>query len=181
MEQVLIDGLKYPTGKFKKTETFTEQDLNDRMQILQEFPAVLRKEASTITDIELEYIHRPEGWTVRELVHHLADSHINAFIRVKLALTEDNPTIKPYIESLWAKLPDSHTMPIEPSLKIIEGVHERLVALLKTLAPIELERTVYHSEYQRQFTVSHFVFLYSWHCGHHLAHIKNARKFKNQF
>lgn len=181
MEQVMLDELKYPTGKFKKPETFTAQELNDRIKILEEFPALLRKEVTGITEAELEYLHRPEGWTVREIVHHLADSHVNAFIRTKLTLTEDNPAIKPYKEALWAKLPDSYTMPIESSLKILEGIHDRFTALLKTLNSTEMERTCFHSEYQRQFTVSHFVFLYSWHCGHHLAHIKNARKHKNKF
>jgi hypothetical protein len=181
MEQVALDGLKYPTGKFKKPESFTAEDIKERISIIRDFPAFLSKEVWILDDESLKYLHRPDGWTVKQIVHHLADSHMNAFIRIKLALTENNPTIKPYIEAEWAKLPDSTDAPVEWSLKLIEGLHHRWEVLLLSLTEADLKKTVMHPEYNRQMSISDLIFLYSWHCGHHLGHIKNAKKFKNKF
>jgi len=180
MEQVALDELKYPTGKYKKPESFTLQEVKDKVKILQELPLALINEVTGLDEPTLSYLHRPDGWTIKQLVHHLADSHMNAFIRIKLALTEENPTIKPYEEAKWAKLPDNN-VPIDASLKIIEGVHQRWTTLLLTLNNADLERTVVHPEHGRQMKVGELVFLYAWHCGHHLTHIKNAKKFKNKF
>ena len=180
MEQVALDELKYPTGKYKKPESFTEQTLKDKVKVLQELPAALTKEVTGLNEASLSYLHRPDGWTITQLVHHLADSHMNAFIRIKLALTEENPTIKPYEEAKWAKLPDNNA-PIEASLKILDGVHQRWTMLLLALNATDLERTVVHPEHGKQMKVSDLISLYAWHCGHHLAHVKNAKKFKNKF
>jgi hypothetical protein len=180
METIALEELKYPAGKFKMPESFTDQDIKERINIIQDLPALLSKEVSGLDEANLNYLHRPDGWTVRQLTHHLADSHMNAFIRIKLALTEDNPNIKPYIESEWAKLADNNA-PAEASLKILDGVHLRWVTLLKSLKSEDLSKTVVHPEFKRQMTIGFLIYLYSWHCGHHLAHIKNAKKFKNQF
>jgi hypothetical protein len=181
MEAIALEELKYPAGKFKKPETYTLQDIQDRIKIIHDLPAALSKEVTGLDEETLNYLHRPDGWTIRQVVHHLADSHMNAFIRTKLALTESNPTIKPYVESEWAKLIDGDEAPIDWSLKILEGVHNRWAILLPTIKGADLERTVMHPEYNRQMTISYLIFLYSWHCGHHIAHIKNAKKFKNKF
>ncbi|MGP8216720.1 MAG: YfiT family bacillithiol transferase [Bacteroidia bacterium] len=181
MELVALDELKYPTGKFAKPESFTVPDIKNRIKILSDFPALLSKEVLQLDEESLKYLHRPGGWTIRQVVHHLADSHCNAFIRVKLALTENNPTIKPYIESEWAKLPDTTDSPVEWSLKILDGLHARWTVLLLSLNKADLGKAVMHPEYNWQMSIADLVFMYSWHCGHHLAHIKNAKKFRNKF
>jgi len=181
MEQAEIEKLKYPLGKYKKPENASSKEINECIKVLEEFPQKLRQATKGLSDIELTYKHRPEGWAVRQLVHHLADSHITAFTRVKLALTENNPTVKPYIENEWVKLPDTSQAPIEWSLMIIEGVHNRLATLLKSLDNEQLQRTYFNPEYQKLYTIQDVILLYSWHCGHHMAHINQALKHKNNF
>src|SRR5579871_1583870 len=109
METAELEKLKYPVGKYSKPEHISAEDIKRHRKTLQEFPALIRKETEKLDDTALNYLHRPEGWTIRQLVHHCADSHLNAFIRIKLALTETNPTVKPYVEAEWAKLADSTT------------------------------------------------------------------------
>ncbi|MEO8794912.1 MAG: YfiT family bacillithiol transferase, partial [Daejeonella sp.] len=119
--------------------------------------------------------YRPEGWTVRQVIHHLADSHMNAFIRFKLALTESNPTITPFDESLWADLPDGKKSPIDSSLKIIEGLHFRWTALLNSLSEDQFQRTYFHPDHGKKWTLENVLALYSWHSSHHLAHITSLK------
>ncbi|HTA83920.1 MAG TPA: putative metal-dependent hydrolase [Bacteroidia bacterium] len=180
-QQIVMEELKYPIGKFKRPESFTSQDIKNAIQVIQEFPSMLSKEVWFLDDENLKYLHRPDGWTIRQIVHHCADSHMNAFIRTKLALTEDNPTIKPYKEAEWARLSDSTETPVDLSLKILDGLHSRWVTLLNNIKAIDLDRTLVHPEHNRQMKLVEIIFLYAWHCGHHIGHIKNARKFKNQF
>jgi hypothetical protein len=180
-QEVIVEELKYPTGKFRRPESFSAQDIKEAIKVIQEFPAMLSKEVWFLDDENLKYMHRPEGWTIRQIVHHCADSHMNAFIRTKLALTEENPTIKPYNEAAWAKMADYNETPIDLSLRILDGLHSRWVTMLMHIKAVDLDRTIFHPEYQRQMKLVDIIFLYSWHCGHHIAHIKNARKFKNKF
>jgi hypothetical protein len=180
-QQIAMDELKYPIGKFKRPESFTSVDLKNAITTIQEFPAMLSKEVWFLDDENLKYLHRPGGWTVRQIVHHCADSHMNAFIRTKLMLTENNPTIKPYLEAEWAQLSDSTETPVDLSLKILDGLHSRWTTLLMHVKAVDLDRTLVHPEHNRQMKLVDVVFLYAWHCNHHIGHIKNARKFKNQF
>lgn len=175
----MLEALKYPIGKFIKPELYTENLLNGYITTIRDFPAKLRHEVFALDQTQLDTPYRPDGWTIRQVVHHCADSHMNAFIRFKLTLTEDNPTtIRPYVEHLWAKLPDG-VMPIEPSLKIVEGVHARMTVLWASLSEQDLNKKYVHPQYLKEFTLSEAMGLYDWHSRHHLAHITTLKKSKN--
>jgi len=181
MKKATLTALKYPTGEFKMPKKFTEKELESRIKILEEFPSRLRKEVKKMKEKELEYRHRLGGWTVRQIVHHCADSHVNAYVRTKLAYTELNPTVKPYDESAWANTGDSGEAPVEWSLILLEGLHKRWCMLLSELNEEELKRTYFHPEQNKKVALGYLIFLYSWHCEHHLAHVKQAKKHKNKF
>lgn len=179
--QMDIETLKYPTGKYKRPKTFKPIDIALSIKTIQEFPKKIIEATKDLDKTSLEYLHRPGGWTVRQLVHHCADSHLNAFIRVKLALTEDKPVVKPYIENEWVKLEDTAKAPIEWSLQIIEGMHKRWAMLLSKMKGADFKRTYYHPEQKRLVAMEEVISIYAWHCLHHLAHIKQALKHKNKF
>ncbi len=166
--------LKYPIGKFKAPEQYDDLFRDAAIKNFEELPSKLKEVLAGVTKEQLKGRYRPEGWSIRQVVHHLADSHMNCLIRFKLALTEDHPTIKPYMENLWAVMPDADNDEINDSLMIIEGVHGRAVKLLKTISGEDWERKVHHPESKRDMSVNFLLALYSWHCNHHLAHIKNA-------
>jgi|SRR5581483_1024624 len=176
-----IEALKYPIGKYKKPEPLDSKEIQSCIETLQQFPPKLKEAVKGLGKEELLYKHRPEGWTVRQLVHHCADSHLNAFIRIKLALTENNPTVKPYFENEFAKLKDTTESPVEWSLMILEGVHNRLVVILQAMSKDDFKRTYFHPEYKKTVPLEELVTTYAWHCNHHLAHIKQALKHKNIF
>jgi len=168
--------LKYPIGLFDNPSVITDDLITEWISVLASFPQNIESETKHLNDEQLDKPYRPEGWSIRQVVHHCADSHMNSFIRIKLALTEENPTIKPYFEERWAELPDSGTMPISSSLKIIEGVHERWVALLQSLTNDQWKRTFIHPEHGKVFSIDAMTGFYAWHCQHHLAHIYLAKK-----
>lgn len=170
-----IDKLKYPIGKFQKPEGINEQQVKSWIKIIEEFPEKLNDEVKNLSDEQLEKRYRPNGWTIRQVVHHCADSHMNSFIRFKLALTEEKPTIKPYAEELWAELPDAKDLPVDSSLRILAGLHERWVYLLVNLTDQELEKLFLHPETDLLISLKTNLGIYAWHCEHHLAHVKNAR------
>lgn len=171
-----IEKLKYPIGPYKKLEETTPLILNDWINTISLFPQRLKNEVIKLSDAQLDTPYRPNGWTIRQVVHHCADSHINSLIRFKLALTEENPIIKPYSENRWAELNDSTLAPIEPSLKILEGVHFRWTALLQHLTTEQLKRTFIHPEHGKTFNLEEIIGVYAWHCNHHLAHITELKK-----
>lgn len=170
-----IEQLKFPIGKFKKPENITNEILTSWKNDIATFPLRLKKEVDNLSDNQLDTPYRPDGWTIRQVVHHCADSHINSFIRFKLAITENNPTIKPYYEERWAELTDSKYFPIEPSLKILEGIHYRWSELLDKLTNEDLEKTFTHPEHNKTFTLLENIGVYAWHCNHHLAHITTLK------
>ena len=170
-----LEALKYPIGKFKKPENITNEILTSWKNDIATFPLRLKKEVDNLSDNQLDTPYRPDGWTIRQVVHHCADSHINSFIRFKLALTENNPTIKPYYEERWAELTDSKYFPIEPSLKILEGIHYRWSELLDKLTNEDLEKTFTHPEHNKTFNLLENIGVYAWHCNHHLAHITTLK------
>ena len=137
-------------------------------------PVRMREAVRGLSDAQLDTPYRPGGWTVRQVVHHVPDSHMNAFVRLKLALTEDNPTVKPYDEKAFATLPDQRR-PIEPSLTLLDGLHTRWAAVLKTLTPQQFTRPLYHPEIGA-ITVDYLVQTYGWHSRHHVAHITRLRE-----
>lgn len=173
------DNKKYPIGEFSIPENISDLDIDKHIRTLKEFPARLKNLLADWTDEQLNTQYREGGWRVRQLVNHLADSHMNSFIRFKLALTEQSPTIKPYDEAAWAELQDSRNMPIEPSLQILTGLHKRWVHELKSLTNREFaESKFFHPEQNKSITLKESLAFYAWHCDHHLAHIENLKKEK---
>ncbi|MFD2033600.1 YfiT family bacillithiol transferase [Belliella marina] len=174
-----IEKLKFPIGKFDKPTTITKNIVEQWIDDISTFPARLTGEVINLTDEQLDTEYRPNGWTIRQVIHHCADSHMNSLTRLKLALTEDEPTIKPYFEERWAELVDTKNMPIQSSLKILEGVHERWTALLKNLTDENYKRVFIHPEQGMKFRVDENIGVYAWHCHHHLAHITETKKRHN--
>ena len=167
-----IEFLKYPIGKFEVPEVITPEQLQDAIATIKAFPDSFFSAVRRLSVAQLDTPYRPGGWTVRQLVHHCADSHMNAYIRFKLALTEDNPTIKPYDEASWARLADSE-LPVEPSLAIIKALHHRWATLLEAMKEDDFARTYFHPEKNRSQELSVVTLLYAWHCQHHLAHVQH--------
>ncbi len=169
-----MKDLRFPIGHFQKPEAYTNQILSDYITTIEAFPQMLKNEVLHLTAEQLDTRYRPDGWTIRQVVHHCADSHANSLIRFKLALTENKPTIKPYAEDLWAELIDSKTAPIEPSLAMIDGIHARWTLLLKSLTANELSKSFIHPEHGKEFRLDENMGIYAHHCKHHLAHIKSV-------
>ena len=173
-----MEKLKFPIGRFVKPKKITKSILNSWIEDIEEFSFQLDELMSKLSEEQLNMPYRPEGWTIRQVVHHCADSHMNSFIRFKLALTEDTPTIKPYFEDQWAELPDAKNFPIESSLQIIKGLHKRWSALLYSLNPEELKKAFIHPEHQTITYLDENIGIYAWHCKHHLAHIEQVLRKK---
>lgn len=167
-----IELLKYPIGKFLTPDTISEQNLTEATAYLRSFPEYLEETVKGFSDTQLNTPYRPGGWTVKQVVHHVADSHMNAFIRFKLALTEGNPTIKPYDEAAWAKMSD-YSLPIETSLSLIKGLHSKWAVILESMIPADFQKTYFHPESQSSFPLSEITLMYQWHSQHHLAHIQH--------
>jgi hypothetical protein len=174
-----IEILKYPIGKYNPGDINTDR-IKNWTEELRVFPQRLTSKLRDIDAEKLKYTYRPEGWNIQQLVHHLADSHMNSIIRFKWTLTEDNPTIKPYFEAEWAKLHDVKQVPIEASLKILSGVHERLAALLSNMGELDFARTLIHPEHGLKMDLAYLTGMYVWHGNHHLAHIQAALKLKKK-
>ncbi|GAB4246912.1 MAG: bacillithiol transferase BstA [Ekhidna sp.] len=168
-----LETLRYPVGKYQPVE-ITNELFETWIDTIEQFPSQLKEQVSSLSFVELDLPYRPGGWTVKQVVHHLADSHINSFIRFKLVMTEDKPAIKPYQEAKWAELPDANNEDIVDSLSILEGLHKRWTTLLKNLTPEDKKRTFIHPEYNKELTLEWMLGLYDWHCRHHLAHINQA-------
>ncbi len=173
MEEIALEQLRYPIGKYEIPNPITDQHIEEWIQVLEHLPNRLADMVSLLSDPQLETPYRPGGWTVRQLVHHIADSHHHSYIRFKWALTEENPTIKPYFEKEWSKLFDAKTAPIQLSLDHLKAVHAKLVYLLKGLSKEEMQRKFTHPEGNGQTTLEENIGRYAWHGNHHLAHIKN--------
>jgi hypothetical protein len=174
-----LEEMKYPIGRFKMPDLAAPESLGKYISDIELFPARLRAEVENLTDEQLDTPYRLDGWTIRQVVNHCADSHMNGLIRHKLLLTEDKPTIKPYLENLWAELSDSKSMPIESALQILFGVHKRWTVMLKSLSKDDLKRIYIHPEHGKEFQLVESIALYAWHCNHHLAHITELKKRKD--
>ncbi|MEO6149010.1 MAG: YfiT family bacillithiol transferase [Mucilaginibacter sp.] len=169
------EQMRYPIGKFAAPAVYTKDDIRKWINDIRMLPGLLRQAVIGMNDDELDTPYRAGGWTLRQVVHHLADSHINSITRIKLALTEDNPTIKPYEEGYWALLPD-YRLPVEPSLKMLEGIHQHMVALFESFTEKEWDRTFVHPETGATNTLKKTLGTYAWHSKHHLAHITETKK-----
>jgi hypothetical protein len=168
-----LGDLRYPIGRFAAPATSTPTIRAAQIETLRQLPVRLRKAVAGLSDAQLDTPYREGGWTVRQVVHHFADSHANSYVRFKLALTEEWPTIKSYDEAAWAELPDSR-MPIASSLDFVTGVHGRLVTLLESMSEADFERGFNHPERGR-ITLATNLAIYDWHSRHHVAHITGLR------
>lgn len=167
--------LRYPIGEFAGAANLTEAQRRDLIDAIAEAPARLAAAVAGLTPAQLDTPYRPGGWTVRQVVHHVPDSHLNSYVRFKLALTEDEPTIKPYDEARWAELADVRATPIETSLALLENLHQRWVLLLRSLGPADWMRKFKHPE-RGVVTLEQTLGLYAWHGRHHVAHITSLRE-----
>ncbi len=173
MEKETLELLKYPIGHYQIPETITDEHLEEWITVLEELPQRLEIMVRPLSAKQLETPYRPGGWTVRQLVHHIADSHHHSYIRFKWGLTEDNPVIKPYDEKAWSQLFDAKTAPIQMSLDHLKVVHAKLVYLLRGLSKEDLQRKFTHPEGNTETTLAENIGRYAWHGSHHFAHIKN--------
>lgn len=167
--------LRYPVGDFTPTTPFTAAHRTAAITVLAELPARLRLACAGLSDAQLDTPYRPDGWTVRQLVHHVVDSHINAYLRTKFALSDDNPTIRPYPEAVWAEMADARTAPVSMSLNLLDALHGRWVMLLKSLPAEAFARTLMHPE-RGPMSLDDVMALYEWHARHHTAHVNNLRQ-----
>lgn len=170
-----MEDLRFPIGKFKYEGAITEEQKQSLLNDIAQTPANLRKAIQGLSDAQLDTEYRPGGWTVRQVVHHLPDSHMNSYVRFKLALTEDEPTVKTYAEDRWAQLADTTSTPIEISLTLLDSLHDRWVRLLRSLTPEQWKRTIRHPEFGLM-SLEKTLAMYGWHGKHHVAHITELRK-----
>lgn len=168
----MTDDLRYPIGKFTFDPDVTPDKRARSIAAIREAPAVMRQALEGLTAAQLDTPYREGGWTPRQIAHHVPESHMNAYIRFKLALTENNPTIKPYDEALWATTPEVAREPIATSLALLEPLHKRWVTLLETMKPADFSRTLFHPEHKRELSLDWMLQSYAWHGKHHAAHIK---------
>ena len=166
--------LRYPIGEFRMPAPITQATRSDAIVVIAALPAAMRAAVRGLSESQLDTPSRPGGWTVRQVVHHVPDSHLNAYIRLKLALTENNPTIKPYDQNAFAELPDQR-LPIDVSLSMLDALHTRWTTVLRSLAPDQFVRSLVHPEIG-SITVDYLVHHYSWHSRHHVAHITALRE-----
>ena len=171
----MMTDLRYPIGKFHFDGPSSEKQKDNLINDIAQAPANLRSSISSLSQQQLDTPYRPDGWTVRQVVHHVPDSHLNAYIRFKLALTEEEPTIKPYAEDRWARLADTADTPVEVSLALLDSLHDRWVRLLRSLQPEDWKRTFRHPELG-SVSLEKNLAIYAWHGRHHVAHITSLRQ-----
>jgi hypothetical protein len=171
------DDLRYPVGRFVAPTAVSAADRKGFIDVITELPARMRAAVAGLDEAQLDTPYRPDGWTVRQVVHHVPDSHMNAYVRFRLALTEDNPVIRPYHEARWAELPDAHGGPVAMSLNLLDALHARWVLLLGLMRDTDFVRTYRHPEQPgRSIPLSEVLAMYAWHSRHHLAHITRLRE-----
>lgn len=164
---------QYPIGKFSLPESISPEDRIRYIETIASAPVKLRESASGISAAQLDTPYREGGWTIRQVIHHIPESHMNAYIRFKLALTETDPVIKPYDEAAWARLSDVAVAPIETSIVLLEALHKRWVVLMRGLAGDDWRKRFVHPEYGQARTLEQTLALYAWHGNHHIAHVKS--------
>jgi hypothetical protein len=170
-----MDDPRYPIGQFRYQGRLTAEARQECIARIAAAPANLRQAVAGLTDAQIDTPYREGGWTVRQVVHHVPDSHLNAYTRFRLALTEPTPTIRPYLEQRWAELPDARGGPIEVSLSLLEALHRRWVLLLRNLGPSDWELRFLHPEHGREWSLDEVLAMYAWHGEHHTAHVTRLR------
>jgi DinB superfamily len=169
-----MENVQYPIGKFE-SKVFSTSLLEEWLLEIEVLPKALEFSIQNLDAHQLEEPYRPDGWTIKQVVHHVADSHMNALVRIKLALTENNPTIKPYEEAYWANLIDVQVVPINVSLTIVHAIHAKMLALFKNMSISDFEKTIYHPANKNTVSLWDMLGTYVWHGRHHVAHINNLR------
>ncbi len=169
-----MTDLQYPVGRFTPVMSLTPGQRKECIEQIAQAPELLRRAVTGLDERQLDTPYRPDGWTVRQVVHHVPDSHLNAYVRFKLALTEDQPTIKPYDQERWSQLPDTHA-PVDLSLALLAALHQRWVLLLRGMGPADFARRINHPE-SGVMTGDSLLAMYSWHGRHHTAHITALRE-----
>jgi len=172
--QDVAADLRFPIGRYQPVREISAQTRERWIRELEDLPGNLRNAIAGLSEVQLDTPYRPGGWTVRQVVHHLPDSHINSYCRFRLALTENTPGVKTYEESLWAELPDARHSPVEPSLLLLEGLHGRFTALLRSMTEVDFSRSFRHPELG-EIRLDWTLGLYAWHSRHHVAHITQLR------
>ena len=175
MEEKELNRLRYPIGRFSAPDEISAEQIKTYIKTIEESPVKYRKAVQDLNEEQLGTPYRSGGWTIRQVIHHVPDSHLNSYVRFKLGLTENKPTIKPYDEAKWAELDDSRDTPVEVSLTLLESLHKRWANLLRSMTEKDFQKTINHPE-RGEMRLDKMLALYDWHCKHHLAHIINLRK-----
>ena len=165
-----LELLRYPVGRFNKVSLLNPSERKEMIQVIEDHPSKLRRAVNNLSEEQLDTPYRPEGWTVRQVVHHVVDSHLNSYIRFKWTLTENQPLIKTYNQTAWAELPEAKSGPIDMSLIMLEGLHRRWVHVLKNMSGEDFQAKLEHPEWGL-IPLDTMLALYEWHCRHHLRHI----------
>jgi hypothetical protein len=171
-----LEQLRYPIGRYTQLTAYNPELLKEWITVLKALPSWMDACIENLDTYQLETHYRDGGWTVQQVVHHVADSHINAYVRLKLALTEEDPTIKPYLEDKWAGLDDVKDVPVNISVTLLHTIHTRMVAILNKMKPEDWERAYYHPELKRQVPLWEMTGMYAWHSKHHTEHIRQLRE-----
>jgi hypothetical protein len=172
-----MEDIRYPIGKFTAQENYTSEEITGFIKRIEDLPAKLEKSIHQLNDQQLDTPYREGGWTVRQVVHHIADSHMHAYIRTKWTLTESEPVIKAYLEKLWAETGETKSSP-EISISLLKALHAKWVILLRSIAPADLDRFFVHPDTKKQISLKTLMGTYAWHGEHHLAHIINLIRLK---
>ncbi|MCV9388218.1 YfiT family bacillithiol transferase [Reichenbachiella ulvae] len=180
MSESTMYSLKYPIGEFEKPAQITAEHISQWIEDIERFPIRIKELTHDLSTEQLKWPYRPRGWTIKQVVHHCADSHMNSLMRFKLALTEELPAIRPYFEDRWAELEDSLDDDLSYTQMLLEGLHYRWVKLLKSLTADDLKREFVHPEHGQQFSLAENIGIYAWHCNHHTAHVKQALELKGE-
>ncbi len=173
-----IEALKYPIGKFERQASIDQETRAELISVIKSFPQRLTTVVMELSEEQIDTPYRPEGWTIRQVVHHTADSHVNSYVRFRWAMTEDTPMIKAYDEKEWAELPDAKNAPIKFSLNLLKSIHARWTLLLERMTVDDFSRELGHPEWKNNLSLDDMLQLYSWHCTHHLAHITSLMERK---
>ena len=179
MTEQELQQLRYPIGEFDCPSNISNQQIESWISILEHFPHRLENLVKDLSDAQLDTVYRPEGWTIRQVIHHVSDSHHHSYTRFKWALTENKPVIKAYFEERWAELIDTKAAPIEMSLNHLKAIHYKLVYLLKTLSDDDLNKCFIHPETNSEVSLKKNIGVYAWHSNHHYAHNENVLKKNN--
>ena len=173
--------LRFPVGEFQKPDHISSATITSWIQDIENLPQAIEDATRNLNSEQLQWQYRSEGWNIKQVVHHCADSHMNSLIRFKLALTENSPTIRPYYEDRWATLVDGNDDNLEDTLYLLKGLHAKLGKLLRNISEDELSREFVNPEHGKRFRLDETIGTYAWHSNHHLAHIKQAIKYKGEF